>query len=121
MPLSWIVHAWACARCASWSHPTPAVRLFPSCSCLCHRPVGARDAGGPAAAGPAVREELTRVLAQLTASAERTTMGGRMGYAGDSLPDVINLCRAVRFLDALPAAERYELLKAWMFPSERGR
>jgi hypothetical protein len=68
----------------------------------------------------AVHEELTRVLARLAASAERTTMGGRMGNAGESLPDVVNLCRAARFLMTLPAAERYQLLKDWALPGGPG-
>ncbi|MHB0959710.1 MAG: DUF1583 domain-containing protein [Pirellulaceae bacterium] len=67
-----------------------------------------------------VRQELTRVMSQLAAGAERVTMGGRMGSAGDSLPDVVNLCRAARFLPAFPAAERYQLLKDWILPSAPG-
>ena len=67
-----------------------------------------------------LREELTRIMAQLATSAERTTMGGRMGYAGDSLPDVINLCRVVRMLAAFPRPNDYEVLKQWMLPSGSG-
>lgn len=63
------------------------------------------------------RQELDRLMTELAASADRSTMGGRMGYAGHSPPDVIKLCRVVRFLAALPAAERYEMLKQWMLPS----
>ncbi len=68
----------------------------------------------------AVRDELTTVLNQLMAGAERVTMGGRMGSAGDTLPDVINLCRAARFLPTVPAAERYEMLRDWVLPSTPG-
>lgn len=84
--------------------------------CLCAWPSGlaAQDASATAA----IREQLEPIMKQLAASAERTTMGGRMGYAGDSLPDVLNLCRAVRMLAALPALDRYELLKEWMLPTE---
>jgi hypothetical protein len=122
MPLSWIVHWWARARCANWSHPAclrsvVPVLLFvvqPVCLAAQETPVSEQQASH------GVREELTRVMAQLATSAERTTMGGRMGYAGESLPDVMGLCRAVRFLATLPAAERYELLKEWMLPSEPG-
>ncbi len=67
-----------------------------------------------------IRRELDALLARLAASAERTTMGGRMGSAGESMPDVIHLCRASRFLAVLPAAERYRLLKEWILPSGPG-
>lgn len=64
-----------------------------------------------------VRDELGSLLVKLAASAERTTMGGRVGNAGESLPDITNLCRAARFLAVLPAAERYQRLKAWVLPA----
>ena len=72
------------------------------------------------AADQRLRRELTQVLDQLAVSAERITMGGRMGNAGDALPDVLNLGRAARFLATLPAVERYELLKNWVLPPEPG-
>ncbi len=43
-----------------------------------------------------------------------------MGYAGHSPPDVIKLGRVVRFLAALPAAQRFAVLKQWMLPSQPG-
>ena len=67
-----------------------------------------------------VHMELTNVLTQLAAGAERVTMGGRMGSAGDSLPDMVNLCRAARLLPAVSAAERYQVLKDWVCPAHRG-
>ena len=72
------------------------------------------------AAEGGIRDELGRVLAKLAASAERTTMGGRMGSVGANLPDVANVCRAARFLATLPAAERYQLLKDWVLPPGPG-
>ena len=46
--------------------------------------------------------------------------GGTDGSAGDSLPDVVHLCRAARLLPAVSAAERYQLLKDWVLPSTPG-
>jgi hypothetical protein len=68
----------------------------------------------------AIREELTRLLSKLAASAERTTMGGRMGSVGENLPDVNNVCRAARLLLILPAGERYQMLKDWVLLSGPG-
>ncbi len=73
-----------------------------------------------APSAPGMRVKLDGIMAQLAESAEHTTMGGRMGYAGGGLPDVINLCRAVHMLGLLPAAERYKVLKQWMLPSAPG-
>ena len=47
-------------------------------------------------------------------------MGQRMMSAGESLPDVMNLCRAQRLFAVLPAAERYRLLKDWVLPNRPG-
>ena len=71
----------------------------------------AREGGGA---------ELEGILAQLVLAAERVTMGGRMGSAGDSLPDVVNLCRAARFLPGVSTADRYTLLQKWVMPAEPG-
>ncbi len=71
-------------------------------------------------ASQALRDELAELLAQLATVAERETMGGRMGSAGQSPSEAIQLSRAVRLLAALPAAERYAVLKQWMLPAEPG-
>jgi hypothetical protein len=62
-------------------------------------------------------QTLDSLLTRLMTAAERVTMGGRMGTAGDSLPDVADLCRAARRLEAESAAERYTRIKDWMFPA----
>lgn len=113
-PASW----WARARCAD-GRPSARFGSLAIVCCLILLPVAAR-AQATSGASEEVRKELKQVLAVLATSAERTTMGGRMGYAGDSPPDVINLCRAVRMLAALSTSERYDVLKQWMLPSEPG-
>ncbi len=60
---------------------------------------------------------LDSLLTRLMTAAERVTMGGRMGTAGDSLPDVADLCRAARRLEAESAADRNTRIKDWMFPA----
>jgi hypothetical protein len=76
----------------------------------------------PASVGPMVErgkgQELVAILTRLMTAAERVSMGGRMGTAGDSLPDVADLCRAVRWLDADSAADRYVHIRDWMFPPD---
>lgn len=64
------------------------------------------------------RDELARLLTLLASSAERITMGGRMGRAGESLPDVIYMCRVARLMAPLPAEQRYVLLRDWVLPRE---
>ena len=78
---------------------------------------GQEPAQGTAAVEPERSQQLNLLMSRLMAAAERVTMGGRMGTAGDSLPDVADLCRAARRLDAEPAAQRYVLIKDWVFPA----
>ncbi|MBM4094622.1 MAG: DUF1583 domain-containing protein, partial [Planctomycetes bacterium] len=100
-----------CSRCLLLALPF-------TCSPMLLAGEATLSAGGPG--GPELRRELASVLEQLTVSAERFTMGGRMGSAGKNPPDVLNMVRATQFLNALPADERYELLRDWMLPPAPG-
>ncbi len=83
--------------------------------------VAAQEMADPRQADESARrEELTKLLTDLATVAERTTMGGRMGSAGQSPSDAIQLSRAVRLLATLPAVERYAELKQWMLPRGPG-
>ncbi len=70
--------------------------------------------------GSRLRDELSTLMKHLTTYADRSTMGGRMGYAGQSPAEGLQLARAVRLLHALPADEQYARLKQWVLPSKPG-